>query len=103
MSDQQPKSPNPLTGLTGFQRDLLVVTARVGPCKGLEIKEMVNRSGYDGVTHGRLYPNLDILDNKGLLEKSWREPDKRSNTYELTAEGTDALESYIQWTEETNE
>ena len=99
MSDQQSKSPNPLTGLTGFQRDLLVVTARVGPCKGLDIKEMVNQSGYDDVTHGRLYPNLDTLSAKGLLEKSWREPDKRSNTYELTAEGTDALESYRSWME----
>jgi len=37
------------------------------------------------IHHGRLYPNLDTLVEKGLVEKG--EKDRRTNVYTLTRRG----------------
>ena len=44
------------------------------------------------VNHGRLYPNLDKLVDRGLLEKGKR--DDRTNWYALTQAGAQAISTY---------
>lgn len=91
----------PLTNvrrLTGFQRDLLAVVAGNGPCTGQTIKSTVEDAGYGDINHGRLYPNLDTLVNKGLVNKEYAEPDGRSNTYTVTPDGIGLLNQKWQWT-----
>ena len=84
--------------LTAFQRDLLYVIADVGPTKGLAIKEELEPYYNTEINHGRLYPNLDELVERGLVEKG--EVDRRTNSYELTERGKQVLESRREW--ETN-
>ena len=50
------------------------------------------------VNHGRLYPNLDTLIDKGLVEKG--EIDKRTNSYSLTPRGQRAIEARQEWVSE---
>ena len=90
------QTADPLTDLTGFQRDLLTAIARHDDAPhGLAIKEMLE-DRYEGeVHHGRLYPNLDALVTKGLVEKSER--DRRTNEYTLTSRGRRELEADTQW------
>ena len=53
--------------LTGFQRDLLyVITGRDEP-HGLAIKDELEEYYEKEIHHGRLYPNLDTLVEKGLV------------------------------------
>lgn len=81
--------------LTGFQRDLLYTIAGLDDPHGLALK--VELEQYYGTTvhHGRLYPNLDILINKGLVEKG--EIDRRTNFYTLTDRGRRELEARPDW------
>ncbi|MFB6092612.1 MAG: PadR family transcriptional regulator [Haloquadratum sp.] len=80
--------------LTAFQQNILVILAEE-PMYGLAIKgELEDYYGTE-VNHGRLYPNLDDLVEMGLVEKS--ELDKRTNQYELTAAGHDALLDQFNW------
>jgi len=95
---------NPLTDLTGFQRDLLVAISEVeengsprdkfdydeptGQC----IRVQAENDGYENINHGKLYPNLDTLKNKGLVEKV--EVDRRTNGYKLSDLGAEFLEDY---------
>ena len=65
--------------LTGFQRDLLYVAASEVEPNGLELKNKLEGYYEKQIHHGRLYPNLDTLVEKGLLEKG--ELDKRTNCY----------------------
>ena len=81
--------------LTGFQRDLLYCIAGVEEAYGLGIKaELEEYSGIE-INHGRLYPNLDQLVNKGYLEKS--SIDKRTNEYVLTDAGHELLAERREW------
>ncbi len=80
--------------LTAFQQNILIILAEE-PMYGLAIKrELENYYGAE-VNHGRLYPNLDDLVELGLVEKS--ELDKRTNQYELTESGRDALLDRFDW------
>ncbi len=63
--------------LTGFQRDLLFVIAGEDEPHGLAIKEELEEYYEKEIHHGRLYPNLDTLVDKGLVEKGRR--DRRTN------------------------
>ena len=84
--------------LTGFQRDLLYVIAGLERPSGQDIKERLEaRSGRD-ITHGRLYPNLDVLVTNEFVEKG--EIDRRTNYYAATDYGLDALQSYHEWGDE---
>lgn len=81
--------------LHAFARDTLraihVVTQRGDEPYGLEVKRQLE-SWYDTeVNHGRLYPNLDTLVQKGLVEKSAL--DRRTNEYALTTEGRTMVEA----------
>ena len=80
--------------LTGFQRDLLYVIAGATRPSGQDVKEEISKEIED-VNHGRLYPNLDVLVERGLVNKG--ELDRRTNFYQLSEEGAAALEERRQW------
>ncbi len=81
--------------LTGFQRDVLYVVADRGDPKGLAIKNDLDEYYGTDINHGRLYPNLDDLVAKGLLEKG--EKDQRTNSYMLTDRGERELQARREW------
>ena len=62
----------PLTDLHAFQRDVLRMIAEMDEPKGLAIKTKLEQVYEEDVNHGRLYPNLDELVDKGLLGKGSR-------------------------------
>ncbi|WP_101296276.1 PadR family transcriptional regulator [Halegenticoccus soli] len=80
--------------LTAFQQNILVILAEE-PMYGLAIKRSLEDYYGTEVNHGRLYPNLDDLVDLGLVEKS--ELDKRTNQYELTEKGHDAVVDRLNW------
>ena len=81
--------------LTAFQRDLLyVITGMDGP-HGLAIESELEGYYESDINHGRLYPNLDQLVEKGLLEKS--EKDGRTNVYTTTQRGHREIEARSEW------
>lgn len=81
--------------LTGFQRDLLYVVGGLDEPKGLEIKEELEREYETEIHHGRLYPNLDTIVQKGLIDKGER--DARTNFYKITKRGRRELEARREW------
>jgi DNA-binding PadR family transcriptional regulator len=81
--------------LTAFQRDLLYVVAGLDEPHGLAIKSELDEYYEDDINHGRLYPNLDDLVEKGLVEKG--EKDKRTNFYSMTRRGGRELEARREW------
>ncbi|WP_256684923.1 helix-turn-helix transcriptional regulator [Halococcus qingdaonensis] len=81
--------------LTGFQRDLLYVAAGKDKPHGLALKDELEEYYESQIHHGRLYPNLDTLVDKGLLEKG--ELDKRTNYYQVTKRGHREIEARREW------
>lgn len=81
--------------LTGFQRDLLYVIAGLDDPSGLRIKTELDEYYESEIHHGRLYPNLDALVEKGLVDKGHL--DDRTNTYALTQRGERELEARREW------
>ena len=85
--------------LTGFQRDILYVTAGLnddsGPPHGLAIKDELSKSYAGEINHGRLYPNLTTLTDMGLLEMG--KIDDRTNSYSLTQRGERELKARHEW------
>lgn len=84
-----------MNDLTGFQRDLLYVIAGHDGSHGLGVKAILEADFETTVDHGRLYPNLDTLVAKSLVEKSTQ--DRRTNAYELTDRGQRELKDRRQW------
>ncbi|MFC6973445.1 PadR family transcriptional regulator [Halomicroarcula sp. GCM10025709] len=86
------------TQLSAFQRDLLVAISQLKrsdeTCYGLAIKRVVEDVYPETVTHGRLYQNLDELDEQHLIEK--RQLDRRTNEYVITDEGTALLRTHAE-------
>lgn len=81
--------------LTGFQRDLLYVIARGDEPNGLAIKDELEAYYDTEIHHGRLYPNLDTLVNKGLVEKG--AVDRRTNYYRPTSRGRREIAARREW------
>jgi DNA-binding PadR family transcriptional regulator len=81
--------------LTVFQRDLLYVIAGRDEPHGLAIKEELEDYYEKEIHHGRLYPNLDTLVDKGLIEKGQR--DRRTNFYTLTSRGRREIQARHDW------
>ncbi len=81
--------------LTGFQRDILYVTAGLDEPHGLAIKAELEDYYESEIQHGRLYPNLDTLVEKGIIEKG--EIDKRTNSYTVTSRGRRELDARNEW------
>ena len=81
--------------LTGFQRDILYVITGLEEPHGLAVKDELDDYYEQEINHGRLYPNLDDLVDKGLLEKG--ELDKRTNVYTVTKRGLREIEARREW------
>lgn len=87
--------------LTGFRRDLLEAVALNERGSGQDVREHVEDEYETQINHGRLYPNLDVLCNKGLIEKG--EIDRRTNSYETTPRGKRVLSAGIDRMEEVRD
>lgn len=84
--------------LTAFQRDLLYVIAGLDDPHGLAIKADLEDFYETEIHHGRLYPNLDELVEKGMVEKG--QLDRRTNVYTLTDRGRREIEARREWEDE---
>lgn len=84
--------------LTGFQRDLLYVIAGLDEPHGLAVKDELEAYYESEIHHGRLYPNLDTLVGKGLIEKG--SIDRRTNSYSISSRGQRELEARMEWENE---
>jgi len=62
---------------------------------GLAVKQELDDYYEGDVNHGRLYPNLDELVEKGLVEKGQK--DRRTNAYHLTERGRRELAARREW------
>lgn len=81
--------------LTGFQRDLLYVIAGAEQPSGQDVKEEIEQYYSSEINHGRLYPNLDTLVNKELVEKG--QLDRRTNYYGITESGEQTIVERREW------
>ena len=81
--------------LTSFQRDCLYAIEGLGSPKGLAIKDVLDEYYASEINHGRLYPNLDTLVDKGLIEKGTI--DDRTNSYTVTERGRRELVARREW------
>jgi DNA-binding MarR family transcriptional regulator len=86
---------------TNFQIQILLaiqnLTIRGESTYGLAIKEQLEEVyRANEVHHGRLYPNLDQLEERGLIDKE--QIDDRSNAYNLTPTGKGFLKKYANTT-----
>jgi len=85
-------------GLTGFQRDLLYCIVGTDDPSGQEVRRELKQSSSIEVNHSRLYPNLDDLVDKGLVEKQSK--DRRTNLYRLTDQARKLIADRRQWEDE---
>jgi len=81
--------------MTAFQRDLLYVIAGLDEPHGLKTKAELEQYYEDEINHGRLYPNLDTLVDKGLVKKGTL--DDRTNSYTITKRGKREIEARREW------
>jgi len=81
--------------LTGFQRDILYCIAPLDDPTGIEIKQEVTQYIGEEVNHGRLYPNLDELADKNLINKAAK--NNRANVYQLTESGVNLIQNRRKW------
>ena len=81
--------------LTGFQRDLLYVIAGADQPSGQDVKDEIESYYSSDINHGRLYPNLDTLVNKELVEKG--QLDRRTNYYAISDAGRQQIERRREW------
>ena len=81
--------------LTGFQRDLLYVITDLDEPHGLAVKGELEEYYESEIHHGRLYPNLDTLVDKGLVDKG--ELDQRTNYYTTTRRGEREIADRRKW------
>lgn len=84
-----------MNDLTAFQRDLLYTIAGLENPHGLAIRDEVAEYYNKEIQHGRLYPDLDTLVEKGLVEKG--QEDGRTNAYSLTGRGRRELKARREW------
>jgi DNA-binding PadR family transcriptional regulator len=80
--------------LTQFETDILRVLA-CGDNYGLGIKDALEAYYGEQVNHGKLYPHLDTLVRRDLVDKGQR--DRRTNDYRLTGPGRATLQARINW------
>lgn len=73
--------------LTSFQRDVLYIVAGLTAPNGLGIKDDLDDYYATDINHGRLYPNLDTLVEKGLIKKGGRTTGQTSTHSRAAANG----------------
>jgi DNA-binding MarR family transcriptional regulator len=94
-SDDSLPVASPFGDLTAFQLDILLAVPRADEYPnadlphGLAIKEFLTERRDEMIRHGRLYPNMDELAERGFLRKS--SIDDRTNGYELTGRGEERV------------
>lgn len=76
---------------TRFQQDFPYVIVSLKELHGLAVKAELDDYYEQAINHGRLYPKLDDLVDKGLLEKG--ELDKRINVYTVTLRGIHGIDT----------
>jgi len=81
--------------LTEFQRDLLYCIAGSDNPYGLQLGRELEEYTSTEVNHGRLYPNLDTLVEKGFIKKQSK--DDRTNLYTLTDLAIKHIQERRQW------
>ena len=81
--------------LTAFQRDCLYVIAGLEEPPGVAIQDELEEYYEKDVYFGQLYPNLDTLVEKGLVEKG--SYDNRTNRYSLTRRGQREIAARFDW------
>lgn len=86
---------NRIPGLTAFQRDVLWVLARDGPTKDVMIKHALAGYYETSINDSRIHPNLDALEERGLVER--RRRDGGTDEYELTERGEQELARRRAW------
>lgn len=84
-----------MNSLTGFQRDLLWTIYGLDEPSGLAVKDSLEEYYETKIHHGRLYPNLDTLVERGLVEKG--QFDERTNVYTVTQRGCRELKERRDW------
>jgi len=87
-----------MNDLTAFQRDILFCIAGGDAPHGIAIQRMLEHYYAFDVHHGRLYPNLDKLVDRGYISKG--EKDRRTNEYRLTPRGWEAVWRRLNWEED---
>ncbi|WP_227379089.1 helix-turn-helix transcriptional regulator [Haladaptatus halobius] len=85
------------TDLTAFQAHLLCLIYRLGPAEGVDLQEALEDLYPEPINHGRLYPGLDQLVEKGLISKQTKTSDKRRNAYATVGRGEWAVEEYYRF------
>ena len=95
----EPSRPIPLSDLSAFRRDLLLVIASFEGTDavpaGVAIAEDLRAASAGSVSQGRFYQNLRELVAEGLVEK--RPIDGRTNTYYLPSSTTEAITTRVAW------
>jgi DNA-binding PadR family transcriptional regulator len=84
-----------LFDLTGFQRDLLYTIANLHEPSGQSIRERLEADIGEEIVHGRLYPNLATLVERGLVVEDER--NNRTHHYRLSEAGVRALRERRAW------
>lgn len=82
--------------LTEFEVSILAVL-NGGRLSGVEIRSRLENYYGATVTHGRFYPRLDELAERGFVEKERKAFDNRTNAHELTSAGVSVLLERTQW------
>jgi DNA-binding MarR family transcriptional regulator len=90
-----------LADCSAIQRDLLVAFGRLDetgalPANGQEVLVAVEAVRNGPVTHGALYPNLDQLDEVGLIDKQTDAISNRAHGYSITGAGRAALDERLE-------
>lgn len=98
--EQTSPDSDPLPELSAFQRDALVAIARLSsagdePPLGLDVKKFLEAQYGREVHHGQVYPNINTLVEKGIVERERR--DSRSKWLHLTDEGGAAWQALQAW------
>lgn len=74
---------------------MLFVVAGLDEPNGLMVKDELEEYYDREVRHGRLYPNLDSLVEKGLIEKG--QHDQRTNKYLMRESGRREIRARLDW------
>lgn len=84
-----------LADLTAFQRGALVVIAKGDGLSGVQVTERLEALRPETIHHGRVYPNLNDLAEKGLVNK--QAVNAREDSYTVSTRGRRELSEYVQW------
>ena len=90
-----------MNDLNAFQRDILYVLTELDQPNGKLIKRTLGDYYGHGISHGRLYPNLDDLADHGLIDKT--RTDRGENSYSLTTDGRKRLTERREWEREVSD